>query len=130
MGARNLRRAWVAANVRATVHSVKAAIVQRHLIFFQYIWQAFTASGAMHAADFENISEIRGELNPQRQVHRGRSVVCNSKLLVTYSIPKQARSNDVNRAPPQYDLIPHQEIHVGKVRGKQCVVRPYSGTEK
>jgi hypothetical protein len=85
---------------------------------------------ALHASNFENVSEVGCEMQRQRSVDRIQTVILNLELLIARRLPKKFLQRQVKRAKGISDFALADQIGVRERYCELIVLVPHSGAEE
>src|SRR5688572_21025736 len=103
--------------------AVEPFVAQNGAIDVDVIPGASAAMLTARAANFEDIGEVRVEVNRQRCLNRMRRMVGDPETLDAVAIPQRSASEDVERSARNQQMIAADDVGVRQIGGQQGVVR-------
>ena len=108
---------------RLPTDAVEPFVAQNGAIDVDVIARPSAAMLTAHAADFEDIGEVRVEVNRQRRLNWMRRMVRDPDALDAVAVPQRSASEDVQRSARHQQMIAADDVGVRQIGGQHGVVR-------
>ncbi len=110
------------ADGRAARNAIQSLVAHRKSVCFDHWFTEASARFAFHAANLEDIVEIRVEAQAQADMDSQQAVIGQAQLLVADALPKQYAAENVYRAFRNHQFFFVVEILIGQIDSEQTVI--------
>ena len=111
-------------------HPIQTFIGEEHAAFSHDIVQTPALALPLHAPDFENVGEVRAELERHGHIDRLEPEILQTQGLIADSVPEKLGTEEMQRSARHDHLSVLRDIRIGEVHRQQPVVFAYGRTQE